>query len=122
MVATAPLTKADKAVLFFRALRHSKGVWAGQPFELLPWQEKIIRDLFGTLREDGRRQYRTAYIEVPRKAGKALALDTPVPTPDGWATIGDLQPGDQVFDEHGMQCNVVATTEVMVGRPCYQVT
>ena len=62
---------ADNAVAFFRALRHSKGRWAGQPFELLPWQEKIIRDLFGTLRPDGKRQYRTAYIEVPRKAGKS---------------------------------------------------
>lgn len=118
---TQVLAPDEKAVLFFKALRHSKGVWAGQPFELLPWQEKIIRDLFGTLRPDGRRQYRTAYIEVPRKAGKALALDTPIPTPKGWATIGELQPGDQVFDEHGMQCNVVATTEVMRDRPCYRV-
>ena len=63
--------KADLAVRFFKTLRHSKGQWAGQPFELLPWQEKIIRDLFGTMRPDGRRQYRTAYIEVPRKAGKS---------------------------------------------------
>ncbi len=32
-------------------------------------------------------------------AGKALALDTPIPTPDGWSTMGDLQVGGQVFDE-----------------------
>lgn len=63
--------KADLAVQFFKALRHTKGRWAGRPFDLLPWQEKIIRDLFGTLRPDGKRQYRTAYIEVPRKAGKS---------------------------------------------------
>lgn len=63
--------KGELAVQFFRALRHTKGRWAGRPFDLLPWQEKIIRDLFGTLRPDGKRQYRTAYIEVPRKAGKS---------------------------------------------------
>ena len=34
-------------------------------------------------------------------AGKALALDTPIPTPDGWSTMGDLQVGGKVFDEHG---------------------
>lgn len=63
--------KGEMAVQFFKALRHTKGRWAGRPFDLLPWQEKIIRDLFGTLRPDGRRQYRTAYIEIPRKAGKS---------------------------------------------------
>lgn len=63
--------KGELAVQFFKALRHTKGRWAGRPFDLLPWQEKIIRDLFGTLRPDGKRQYRTAYIEVPRKAGKS---------------------------------------------------
>lgn len=65
------VSRADLAVAFFGALRQTKGKWAGQPMELLPWQEKIIRDLFGTMRPDGKRQYRTAYIEVPRKAGKS---------------------------------------------------
>src|SRR5690554_6427932 len=64
--------RAEAVVQFFRTeLRHSKGRRAGRPFELLPWQERIVRDLFGTLRYDGRRQYRTAYIEIPRKAGKS---------------------------------------------------
>src|SRR5690554_6890733 len=69
MVATA--SRADLAVQFFGALRQTKGKWAGQPLDLLPWQERVVRDLFGTLRPDGKRQYRTAYIEVPRKAGKS---------------------------------------------------
>lgn len=63
--------KADLAVRFIRSLKHIKGRWAGQPFELLPWQEKIVRDVFGTIRPDGYRQYRTVWIEVPRKAGKS---------------------------------------------------
>lgn len=53
--------------------------------------------------------------------GKALALDTPVPTPAGWTTMGDIRVGDTVFDERGVPCRVVAATEVMHGRPCYAV-
>lgn len=55
------------------------------------------------------------------KTGKALALDTPIPTPDGWSTMGDLQVGDLVFDENSAPCRIVAVTEVMHGRPCYDV-
>ncbi len=54
-------------------------------------------------------------------AGKALALDTPIPTPGGWTTMGDVQPGDQVFDDHGQPCTVVGATPVMQGRPCYEI-
>ena len=62
--------KADRAVKFIKSLKHTKGKWFGQTFNLMPWQEKIIRDIFGTVNEDGTRQYRTVYIEVPRKNGK----------------------------------------------------
>ncbi len=54
-------------------------------------------------------------------SGKALALDTPIPTPRGWTTMGEVQPGDQVFDETGQPCTVTAATPVMLGRPCYEV-
>jgi len=63
--------KAERAVKFISLLNHTKGVWYGQPFELLPWQDKIIRDVFGTVKEDGYRQYNTAYVEVPKKMVKA---------------------------------------------------
>ena len=53
--------------------------------------------------------------------GKALSLDTPIPTPTGWTTMGELAAGDQVFDENGIPCNVVAATDVMTDRPCYRV-
>ncbi len=64
---------ADLAVTFFpRFLIHVKGEWAGQPFELDPWQaDEIIRPLFGWKRKDGTRRYRTVYVEVPRKNGKS---------------------------------------------------
>lgn len=56
-----------------------------------------------------------------RGAGKAFGLETPVPTPTGWATLGDIRAGDRVLDERGRPCRVTATTEVMLGRPCYRV-
>jgi hypothetical protein len=54
-------------------------------------------------------------------AGKALALDTPIPAPGGWTTMGEINVGDQVFDEGGQRCTVIAATPVMYGRPCYEV-
>jgi len=63
--------RAQMAVDFITNLRHVTGKWAGQPFILLPWQEKIVRDVFGTLRKDGTRQFREVYIEVPKKNGKS---------------------------------------------------
>jgi len=62
---------ADYAVTFIEALSHTKGTWAGKPFELIDWQEQIIRDLFGILKPDGYRQFNTAYVEIPKKMGKS---------------------------------------------------
>jgi replicative DNA helicase len=53
--------------------------------------------------------------------GKALALDTPLPTPSGWTTMGEVAVGDELIGEDGLPTRVVAATEVMVGRPCYEV-
>lgn len=62
---------ADYAVRFIECLAHTKGTWAGKPFELIDWQERIIRDLFGVLKPNGYRQFNTAYIEIPKKNGKS---------------------------------------------------
>ena len=62
---------ADYAVSFIESLCHTKGTWAGKPFELIDWQEQIIRDLFGILKPNGYRQFNTAYIEIPKKQGKS---------------------------------------------------
>src|SRR5436190_20951737 len=64
---------AERVRIFLRQfIRHSKGQWAGKPFELLDWQwEQIIAPLFGWLRPDGTRRYRRGYIEVPKKNGKS---------------------------------------------------
>lgn len=62
---------ADYAVGFIECLCHTKGTWEGKPFELIDWQEQIIRDIFGTLKPNGYRQFNTAYVEIPKKMGKS---------------------------------------------------
>lgn len=65
--------RAERVREFFRAfLHHSKGRWAGKPFDLLPWQwEDIVLPLFAWTNPDGSRRFRVAYIEVPKKQGKS---------------------------------------------------
>ena len=53
--------------------------------------------------------------------GKALALDTPLPTPEGWTTMGEVAVGDELVGADGQPTRVVAATEIMLGRPCYEV-
>ncbi|MDQ0092807.1 replicative DNA helicase [Paeniglutamicibacter psychrophenolicus] len=53
--------------------------------------------------------------------GKALALDTPIPTPTGWSTMGALAVGDEVLAADGTPTVVTAATEVMVDRPCFEI-
>ena len=101
--------KAQRVVRFIEALRHTKGEFHGQPFHLLPWQEKIIRDVFGTMRDDDptMRQYTTAYIEIPKKNGKselgaAIALNMLI-NDDEWkaevySCASDRQQAAIVFD------------------------
>jgi len=59
---------------------------------------------------------------VARIEGKALDIETPVPTPAGWRTMGDLRVGDRVFDPAGEPVEVVAVSEVLHGRECFEVT
>lgn len=86
-------TKADYAVDFINCLKHTKGIWRGVPFDLLPWQDEIIRDIFGTVKENGYRQYNTAYVEIPKKNGKSeLAAAVAL-----LMTCGDNEWGAEVY-------------------------
>ena len=69
--------RAGRHVVEFFAtfLRHSKGQWAGQAFELLPWEENdVVMPLFGWMRKDGTRRYRKASIWVAKKNGKSTLV------------------------------------------------
>ncbi len=61
-------------------------------------------------------------LAMPRGSGKALALDTPLPTPTGWTTMGEVQVGDWLFDEQGHQCRVIRKSEVFTDHDCYRVS
>lgn len=98
---------ADYAVAFIEALCHTKGTWAGKPFELIDWQEQIIRDLFGILKPNGYRQFNTAYVEIPKKQGKselAAAVAILLTCGDGeeraevYGCAADRQQASIVFD------------------------
>ena len=98
---------ADYAVSFIECLSHTKGTWAGKKFELLDWQEQIIRDLFGILKPNGYRQFNTAYIEIPKKNGKselAAAIALYMTCDDGewgaevYGCASDRQQASIVFD------------------------
>jgi phage terminase large subunit GpA-like protein len=64
---------------------------------------------------------RDVVLMFPIQFGKALALDTPIPTPSGWTTMGDISPGDVVFGDDGRQVRVIAVSEVFNDHPCYLV-
>lgn len=60
---------------------------------MLPWQDKIINDVFGTVKENGYRQYNTAYVEIPKKMGKSeLAAGVAL-----YLTCGDGEWGAEVY-------------------------
>ena len=98
---------ANRAVAFINSLKHTKGVWFGKNFNLLPWQDKIVRDIFGTVKDNGYRQYNTAYIEIPKKQGKselAAAIALYLLAGDGewggevYGCAADRQQASIVFD------------------------
>ena len=98
---------ADYAVAFIENLCHTKGEWANKKFLLIDWQEQIVRDLFGTIKKDGFRQFTQAYVEIPKKQGKselAAALSLLLTCGDGeeraevYSCAADRQQASIVFD------------------------
>lgn len=115
-------TLANRACAFIECLVHVKGKWAGDLIVLEPWQCFCIGSIFGWVDKlTGRRRFTEALIFVPRKNGKALSLDTMIPTPDGAKAMRDITCGDVVFDSDGKRCRVIGVTEAQHDRPCYRV-
>ena len=99
--------KADRAVKFIENLCHTKGKWAGKRFWLLPWQEQLIRDIFGIVKPDGNRQFRTAFVEICKKVGKSelaaavalyLLYADNEPSAEVYGAAADRQQASIVFD------------------------
>lgn len=115
--------KVDRAIRFIGLFHHFKGEASGQKFNLLPWQTFIIANIVGLYYKDSdTRKYTRSYIEVSRKQGKALSLDTPIPTPTGWTTMGEIKTGDIILGLDGNPTTVTFVTPVQHDHRCYKIT
>ena len=81
------------------------------PFELYPFQEKLVKRFH---------ENRFNICKMPRQTGKALALDTPIPTPTGWTTMEDVKIGDNILSPSGNNVSVTMKTETMYNHNCYK--
>jgi phage terminase large subunit-like protein len=108
-VPTRPPQAAQDAITFINGLTHTKGAFAGQTFNLRPWQTRIVKQLFRK-RKDRLRQYRTCLLMLPRKNGKtelaaAIAL---------YGLLADGETGAEVYsaaadrDQAGLVFGVAA--------------
>lgn len=99
----------------------------GRPrlIKFLPHQ-KIIFELFFNQAiaayHDCEPNFQTLVFSTVKKSGKALSLDTPLPTPTGWTTMGAVKVGDTLFDADGKQTRVTYVTDVQHDKQCYRVT
>jgi len=82
-------------------------------FDLWPFQEQMVKNFA---------KNRFTIVKCPRQVGKALALDTPIPTPSGWKTMGDISAGDEVFGSDGKPTQVIEEHDVLYGRECFSIT
>lgn len=92
-----------------------EGRLVGQPVKLLPFQRNIITGIYDS-------PTRRAIISFGRKNGKGLALDTPIPTPSGWTTMGELREGDHVIGSDGKPTRVEFVSPVHTGLRCWRLT
>lgn len=93
---------------YIKIISVDKGV---VPFNLYKFQEKLIKTFH---------RNRFNICKLPRQSGKALALDTPIPTPSGWTTMGDLKIGDIILSPNGNPVSVTFKTETMYNHDCYK--
>lgn len=132
--------KADRAINFIRGLTHTKGKWAGVRFTLLDWQAEVLTEVFGQMDDAGLRQYRQAYLEIPKKNGKselAAAIALYCLCADGekgaevYCCAVDRRQASIVFDtaaamvrnnkwldpDRGGKCTIVESTKRIVFKP-----
>lgn len=109
------LTPAEMAMAFSEA-HHPlpDGAKVGQYVRLLPFQEAAFYQIIDT-------SAWMTILSMGRKNAKALSLDTPIPTPEGFRPLRDIHPGDIVFSGDGYQTRVIAESEVFTDKRCYAV-
>jgi phage terminase large subunit-like protein len=116
--------EAEQALRVFKALRVKDLQYHPTFGECCDqWVFDFVAAVFGAYdAQTGKQLIRDFFLLISKKNTKALALDTLIPTPSGWATMGALQPGDEVFGVDGSPCRVVSTSEVFIDHKCYRLT
>ncbi|MBR2681940.1 MAG: hypothetical protein IKE22_01570, partial [Atopobiaceae bacterium] len=113
--------KAERVCRFvedFCLIPEGEKMW--QPFVMEPFQKACVQLAYGFVDEEGIRQFQQVVYCLGRKNGKALSLDTEIPTPEGWRTMRDIHPGDYVFGQDGKPSKVLVESEIF-DKPMYLV-
>lgn len=114
-------SKADHAIRFIEAFCCQTAGEIGRKLRLEPFQRFFVSAIFGWVDDDGNREFQEVLIIIGRKNGKALSLDTEIPTPDGWRKMADIHVGDYVFGQDGKPSEVLIESDVF-DKPMYLVT
>lgn len=115
MGAARRLTRAERNIAWIEAHCYiPEGKLVGKPVKLTKDQKHWMREIYDS-------PTRTFILSMGRKNAKALALDTPIPTVDGWRTMADIKTGDYVFGSSGDSVRVIAESEVFTGKRCFRV-
>lgn len=112
--------RANKPVRFIEQFCKLPSGKLGKPFKLELFQKACVQVMFGFVDDDGLRQFHEVLWVIGRKNGKALSLNTPIPTPAGWKLMEDIHPGDYVFGKDGKPVKVLFESEVF-DKPMYRV-
>jgi phage terminase large subunit-like protein len=114
--------KAEKYLRIVQKFHHVKGKWETPEILYLPWQKFAFMNVMGFYsKETKERRFRTAHIDVARGGGKALCLETEIPTPSGLRRFGDLTVGDEVYARDGSVCKITGETPIHYPK-AYEVT
>lgn len=92
--------------------------WSLTRYAPRPEQKKIIDEIQEAI-ELG---FKNIILEAGTGIGKALSLDTKIPTPNGFTTMDELKVGDEVFDEKGKICHVITKSEIFENHDCYEIS
>lgn len=84
---------AARVFRFSGYCRQYEGKWAGLPIDFGPWQCFVLANVFGWMRADGTRRFRTVYERVPRKNGKTTKLAVVA----NYGLLGDRESGPRVY-------------------------
>ena len=106
------MSLANAIIQDWESLVISEGLHAGQPMVVLDWQSALAEWI---------EEFDTIALTMARGNGKAVSLDTPIRTTDGWTTMGELREGQFVFGLDGKPTHVRMVHDVIYDRKCYRV-